>query len=280
MSSVSKFLGILMLGCATAAVASTGTAENSGTLRVCADPNNLPFSNRAQQGFENRLADMVAKDMNMQVSYFWFPQRKAFFRKTLNDGRCDVVMGVPVGIPVASTTTPYYRSTYVFVSRKDRHLNISSMDDPRLRILKIGVHITGDEDSNLPPVIALTSRGIVRNLVGYSIYGNLAEKNPPADLIEAVVHKQVDIAIVWGPLGGYFAKEASVPLRVTPVDVVSRNPAAPFTFAISMGVRHGDNRLQQELNTEIQRREPQIRHLLESYGVPLLAAPQVERAGY
>ncbi len=154
------------------------------------------------------------------------------------------------------------------------------MDDPRLHHLKIGVHITGDEDSNLPPVNALTSRGIVRNLVGYSLYGNLAERNPPSDLIEAVAHKDVDIAIAWGPMAGYFARHTSVPLDVTPVDVVSPDPAIPFTFAISMGVRRGNRKLQEQLNAEIQRREPEIRQLLESYDVPLLNAPPTAQVGY
>jgi quinoprotein dehydrogenase-associated probable ABC transporter substrate-binding protein len=215
-------------------------------LRVCADPNNLPFSNRAQQGFENHLADMVANDLGMKVSYYWFPQRSKFFDKTLNAGRCDVVMGLPAGIPVASTTAPYYQSSYVFVSRRDRHLDVKSMDDPRLRQLQIGVHITGDQDASLPPVNALISRGIVKNLVGYSIYGNLGEKNPPSDLIQAVVDKKVDIAITWGPMAGYFAQRAAVPLDVTPVDVVSPNPKMPFTFSIAMGVRQGDQQLQNE----------------------------------
>lgn len=267
MYTVSKLAALLAFSCATTAFAA------APILRVCADPNNLPFSNRAQQGFENRLASLVAKDLGMQLSYYWFPQRSAFFRKTLNAGRCDVVMGLPQGIPVASTTIPYYRSSYVFVSRRDRHLRISSMDDPRLRTLRIGVHITGDEDSNLPPVNALLSRGIVRNLVGYSIYGNLAEENPPSDLIKAVANRQVDIAIAWGPMAGYFAKHSETPLVVTPVDVVSPNPKIPFTFAISMGVRHGDAQLEQQLNQEIQRRQPEIRQLLESYGVPVIPEP-------
>lgn len=272
MSSAIKLLVLFLLASTSAGLAAT-------TLRVCADPNNLPFSNRAQQGFENHLAQMVAKDLGMQIYYYWFPQRSAFFRKTLNAGQCDVVMGVPSGIPVASTTIPYYRSSYVFVTRRASHLGLTSMDDPRLHQLRIGVHITGDEDSNLPPVNALLSRGIVRNLVGYNIYGTLSEKNPPSDLIQAVANKKVDVAIAWGPMAGYFARRASVPLAVTPVDVVSPDPKMPFTFAISMGVRRGNRALLQQLNAEIQRREPQIRQMLESYGVPLLAAPPSVRVG-
>jgi quinoprotein dehydrogenase-associated probable ABC transporter substrate-binding protein len=271
---VSKATMFFVLFSTTAAIAATPT------LRVCADPNNMPFSNQARQGFENQLAKLVANDLGMQVSYFWFPQRKKFFDRTLNAGNCDVVMEVPSGIPVAATTIPYYQSSYVFVSRRDRHLHIKSMDDPRLQHLRIGVHITGDEDSNLPPVNALTSRGIVQNLVGYSLYGKLSEKNPPSDLIQAVANKDVDVAIAWGPMAGYFAKHSRVPLEVTSVDVVSPNPELPFTFAISMGVRHGDTKLQQQLNVEIQRRESDIRQLLLTYDVPLLNAPPAVHMGY
>lgn len=269
-----KFAAILAFGGACIAYAAPAT------LRVCADPNNMPFSDRAGQGFENQLAQMVAKDLGMSVSYYWYPQRSAFFKKTLNAGNCDVVMGVPSGIPIASTSVPYYRSTYVFVARRDRKLNITSMDDPRLKTLRIGVQITGDEDSNLPPVNALLRRGIVRNLVGYSIYGHLDEKNPPADLIRAVAQNQVDIAIAWGPMAGYFASHSPVPLVVTPVDVVSPNPNIPFTFAISLGVRRGDSGLLRQLNAELERRHAQIHQLLQSYGVPLLAAGTTIRSGY
>ena len=184
-------------------------------LRVCADPNALPYSNEQQAGFENQLALMIAHDLGMRVAYTWFPERGAFLRKTLNAGQCDVVMGVPAGMQRLSTTEPYYRSGYVFVSRRDRNLAIRSLDDPRLRQLRIGVHVLGDSDRDVPPVRALNNRGIVRNLVGYNIFGNLTETNPAADLIKAVESGKVDLAIAWGPLAGYFARHSAVPLRVT-----------------------------------------------------------------
>src|ERR1700744_1966193 len=167
-------------------------------LRVCADPNNLPYSDEQQRGFENKLAALIATDLGMQLTYTWFPQRGSFFRKTLDAGKCDVVMGVPAGMKEISTTQPYYRSGYVFVSRRDRHLNILSLDDPRLRKLRIGVHDLGDTDREVPPVHAPTSRGIVNNLVGYNIFGaNLDETTPSSDLIKAVERGDVDLALAW-----------------------------------------------------------------------------------
>jgi quinoprotein dehydrogenase-associated probable ABC transporter substrate-binding protein len=240
-------------------------------LRICADPNNLPYSNEQQQGFENALASMIAADFNQQVSYTWFAQRGAFFRKTLEAGLCDVVMGVPAGMENVSTTQPYYRSGYVFVSRSDRHLDIHSVDDARLRQLRIGVHVLGDGDSDLPPVHMLTSRGIVHNLVGYSIFGNLDESNPPADLIRAVEKDEVDIAVAWGPLAGYFSQHTSSPLNIVAIDPDPLNPSLPLAFDIAIGVRPSDQELKKRLDAELARRRPEISHLLQTYGIPTKA---------
>jgi len=244
---------------------------SAATLRVCADPNNLPYSNQQKKGFENRIADLIAKDLGTNVEYFWLPQREAFFKKTLNAGVCDVVMGVPAGIDQAASTRPYYRSTYVFVARKDRNLTIRSFDDPRLRRLKIGVHILGEQDDSLPPVHALTSRGIVKNLVGFSIFGNLTEKNPPADLIRAVEDGTVDVAVAWGPMAGYFAQQSKVPLELTPVNKDAEHPDLPFAFDIGIGVRQSDPALRNRLDSELVRRKSQIEDILRSYGVPQLS---------
>lgn len=245
-------------------------------LRICADPNNLPYSNDQKQGFENRIADLIAEDLGVQVTYFWFPQRSKFFEKTLERGVCDVVMGVPSGMEDAATTQPYYRSTYVFVTRKDRHLDINSFDDPRLRTLKIGVHILGEQDDSLPPVHAFTSRGIVRNVVGFSIFGNLNEKNPPADLIRAVADRKVDVAVAWGPMAGYFAQQSKVPLTLIPVLPDREHPNLPLAFNIAIGVRNGNTELKQKLDAELIRRQVEIEHILRSYGVPQVSMTSQE----
>jgi ABC-type amino acid transport substrate-binding protein len=180
-------------------------------------------------------------------------------------------MGVPAGFDEADTTRPYYRSTYVFISRRDRRLHITSFDDPRLRTLKIGVHILGEQDDSLPPVHAFTSRGIVRNLVGFSIFGNLNEKNPSADLIKAVADGKVDVAVAWGPLAGYFIRQSQVPLEITPIDRDPTLPNLPFHFDIAIGVREGDQALKQSLDAELVRRRATIQKILSSYGIPQFA---------
>ena len=169
---------------------------------------------------------------------------------------------------LALTTKPYYRSTYVFVSRKDRGPRVRSFDDPMLRRVRIGVQLVGDDYANTPPAHALTTRGIVHNVVGYTVYGDYREPNPPARIIDAVARGDVDVAVVWGPLAGYFARRLSVPLELVPVAPEVDGPFLPFIFDISMGVRRGDDSLRAALEAVIDRAHPQIDSILETYGVP------------
>lgn len=239
-------------------------------LRVCADPNNLPFSNDKGEGLENALAELLANDLGTHVVYTWWAQRRGFVRNTLGAGLCDVVMGVPRGFDLAATTQPYYRSSYVFVSRQDRRLHLQSLDDPRLARLRVGVQMIGDDFANSPPAHALSARGMVRNVVGYSVLGDYAQPNPPARIVEAVAAGDVDVALVWGPLAGYFASRETVPLRLDPIVPQSDGPARPFAFSISMAVRRGDGDRLRQLDAFITRRRADIDRLLTRFGVPQL----------
>jgi mxaJ protein len=248
--------------------AATATPQARQHLRVCADPNNLPFSNQRGEGFENKIAALVAREMNTDVQYTWWAQRRGFVRNTLKAGECDLIVGVPLSFEMASTTSPYYRSTYVFVYRKDRHLNIHSLDDPLLHKLKIGVQMIGDDAANTPPAHALTNRNIIQNVRGYTVYGDYSQANPPARIVEAVAKGDVDLAIVWGPLAGYFAKRQKVPLEVVPVEPQIDLPYLPFVFDISMGVRRGDDAFKEELEQILAHRRSEIDSILDEYGVP------------
>lgn len=240
------------------------------TLRVCADPNNMPFSNEREQGFENRIASLIARDLGVPVQYTWWPERRGFVRNTLKARTCDVVMQVPAGYELTEHTAPYYRSTYVFVTRADRHLTIRSFDDQALRHLRIGIHMMGDDYANSPAASALARRGLAAQIVPFMIYGDYSQPDPPAQLIRAVVTDSVDVAVAWGPLAGYFAKRSPVRLVLTPVTPASRE----FAYSMAMGVRHGDSVTRSVLDTELARRRADIRRILEDYGVPL-----VERSG-
>jgi mxaJ protein len=233
-------------------------------LRVCADPNNLPFSNERREGLENRLADLVARELKTTVNYFWWAQRRGFVRNTLAARQCDVIMGVPSSLPAVLTTRPYYRSSYVFVTRADRKLNVESFDDPRLRELRIGVQVVGD-GANTPPMDALAQRGLVRNLVGYTVFGDYTQPNPPARVVEAVSRGEVDVAVVWGPLAGFFAQRSPAPLHLAAVPADGR---LPFEFSISMGVRKDDHALKATLDRILERRHAEVERILDEYRVP------------
>jgi len=240
-----------------------------GLLRVCADPNNLPFSNARGEGFENKLAELVAAKLGRKVEYVWWAQRRGFIRNTLKAEKCDVIMGVPQ-LDMLATTQPYYRSTYVLISRADKDLNFSSLAAPELQHLKIGVQLVGDDGANTPPAHALAQQHITENVVGFPLYGDYREDSPPRRIIEAVERGDIDIAAAWGPMAGYFAKVSPVPLKIVPIGDTARFSPQVFEFSISMGVRKGDQALKAELDRFIAENKPEIQDLLSSYGVPLM----------
>ena len=271
-----------MFRVALAAGALLIAAEAAGhdrALRVCADPNNLPFSNRRLEGFENRIARLIADDMHATVQYTWHPQRRGFIRQTLKSGACDLVVGLPTGYDLVLSTKPYYRSTYVFVSSTRRHLQLRSFDDPVLGRLKIGVEEIGSDGANTPPAHALARRGLAGNIVGFKLWDVDSVESPPGQIIEAVLSGAIDVAIVWGPFAGYFAKRHPPgSLAIVPVSATIDPPAIPFVYDMSMGVRPGDAAFKAELEEILDRRRGDIERILGEYGIPVLVVePQTEK---
>ena len=267
----------LLLAFLSVPAALTRAADDApSTFRVCADPNNLPFSNRRQEGFENKLAEMLAGALGQSVEYTWWPQRRGFLRNTLNAGRCDVVMGIPAAVEMVLATRPYYRSSYAFVYPADAAYTLDSLDDKVLRGLTIGVHLIGDDYTNSPPAHALSARGLVDNVVGYSVFGNYADDSPPGKIVEAVAAREIDTAIVWGPIAGYFAQRHTGALQVVPVEAPAGSEALSFAYDIALGVRRGDEALQHTLDGVLASQAPAIRALLTDYGVPLPDAGPTE----
>ncbi len=261
----SRLLLVVTCGIVVGAIAAPLPRRPAVPLRVCADPNNLPFSNQRGEGLENRLAQLIASELKTSVSYVWWAQRRGFIRNTLVAGQCDVVMGVPSDLPSVLTTRPYYRSRYVFVSRADRNIAVGSFDDPLLPKLRIGVQVVGD-GANTPPMDAFARRGMAKNLVGYTVFGDYAQPNPPARIVEAVSRGDVDIAVVWGPLAGFFADKYAVPLTLSPVPDDGR---LPFEFSISLAVRKGDEARRAILDRLLVSKRAEIDRILEEYHVPL-----------
>lgn len=249
-----------------------GSCSREKVITACADPNNLPFSNRAGQGFENKLAEMIASDLQAKLQYVWWAQRRGYVRNTLNDAKCDFWPGIGSNVEMAATSRPYYRSTYVFVSRVSDKLARLTLDDPRLRKLRIGVQMVGDDFSNTPPAHALTRRGIVGNIRGYMLYGDYRQPSPSSEIVRAVERGDVDVALVWGPLAGYFAARSPVPLRLEPVTPWMDDMQWPMQFDVSVGVRRDNQRLLKDIDGVLARRSGDIRRLLETYRVPFVSS--------
>ncbi|MBY0225972.1 MAG: substrate-binding domain-containing protein [Hyphomicrobium sp.] len=266
MSSRFADVTVLFLVASLCAIRPLSAAE----LRVCSDPNNLPFSNEHLEGFENEIVTLIARELHSTPVYTWRAQRRGFLRETLKAGRCDVVAGLPSGIEGVALTRPYYRSTYAFVTRSDdKHL--TSFDDQVLRRAIVGVQLVGDDGHNPPPAEALARRGITENVRGYHLYADYSHPNPPARIIDAVAGGDIDIGIVWGPTAGYFAARADPPLHVEPV-LNQLDGQMPMAFDIAFGVRHPDKALRDALDAALAKNRTAILAILTRYNVPLVPA--------
>lgn len=248
-------------------------AAPTRVLRVCSDPNNLPFSNERGEGFENRLAELIAEEMGAELQYTWWAQRRGFIRNTLRAGDCDLVVGIPTSVELVLPTRPYYRSTYVFVHRKDSGFEIRSFDDPLLKELRVGVHLIGDDYANAPPAHALSKRGIVDNVTGFNIYGDYSHESPPARLLSAVANQEIDVAVAWGPLAGFFANRLDVELELVPVSPQIDLPFLPMVYDISMGVRREDVQFRDEIDRILELHRSTVEQILDDYGVPRTDSP-------
>jgi mxaJ protein len=253
-----------LLAVAGALAAGLARGEAAAPLRVCADPDNLPFSNQRGEGFENRIAEVVARDLGVPLSYFWWPHQRGLVRRTLGEDRCDVLVGIPHDFGPVLATRAYYRTAYVIVSRPE--LGIRSLDDPALKRLRIGVHL------DTPPWAALGERGLMENVRGYPLMFDWRDADGsrrPARVLEDLRDGALDVAIVWGPMAGYFARKSALPLVIAPVPDVGRTP---MSFEISMGVRKSDGALKARLEGALERRGAEIEKILADYGVPVVAA--------
>jgi mxaJ protein len=252
-------------------------APTAGVLRICADPDNLPASNQKGEGYENKIAELIAKEWNAKLEYAWWPVRRGFFSRALNGRYCDVALTAPSGLDMAATTKPYYRAGYVVVYRKDSGLDLKSLEDPAWKKLRIGINLLNSDATNTPPAMALSRHGVVGNLVGFTTFYSVLDR--PEDIVNAVVDKKVDASIVWGPLAGYFAQRASVPLVVQPLAQYDSIADLPFAFNMSMAVRRRDRELRDSLEKVIDQKHPEIEAILRQYAVPLLPVVAEEKKG-
>lgn len=236
-------------------------------LRVCADPNNLPYSNDNQEGFENRVASLIASDLGAKIHYVWTAQHSAFAKNSLSLTTCDISMGVPSTRDTALLTRPYYHSTYVFVSRSDQHLNLASLSDPRFASWRVGVN--SNNEGYTPPGTFLERRGLGANLTGFTMAGGFEDPDPAFRVMQAVESGAIDVAIVWGPLATYFAQQTPA----VPLDIARVSPAefdgVPFSYGISIAVMNRNSDLRDQVDAAIARNCDAIQSLLADFGVPI-----------
>ncbi len=241
-----------------------------GLLRVCADPDNLPFSNEAGEGLENRIAELMAKTWDSKLEYVWWAAPRGMMRM-LNGRYCDVTLQMPVLSDMAGVTKPYYRTSYVIVQRKDAPHRVTGLDDPELKRLKIGVHLFSADGENTPPAMALSRHGVVGNLVGFSTtyVGGQAR---PEDIVKAVADKSIDLAMVWGPIAGYYAKRLGLDLSFTPIedDTLTR---MPFAYSMGMATRRADRAFRDSVQAFIDAHRPELQRILDDYGIPTVPIP-------
>ena len=243
------------------ALSAAPVLAQSPTLRICGDPDNLPYSNERREGFENRIAAVVAEELGATPVYAWWPHQRGLVRNTIDAGTCDVIFGVPEGLDFVLWTRPYYRSSYVMAYRSDRGYDFRSLDAPELEQLRIGVHV------NTPPEESLARRGLLDNVATYSLFFDpRGDRDRPRKLLDDLVAGTVDVAVAWGPLAGYAATVLDAPLELVPL---ADEPGVPLTFDISMGVAKGNEVLKGRLEAAIDRRQAEILAILEEYGVPL-----------
>lgn len=236
-------------------------AKPPSALRICADPDDLPFSNRAKQGFDNRIAAMVARDLGRQPEFVWARSRRGFLREQFNKGACDVLMGVPVGMRGLAVTVPYYRSSYVFVTPE--RMQIASFSDPQLAGRRIGLQVL--EENLSPPSLPLIRFGHAGQLVGFEAFGSEA-----GNVVRAVSDGSIGVAVVWGPVAGYFASAKHLAVRITSINPAADSSGVPMAYSLAFGLHKNDAALREAMNTSIAHLGPEIRRTLTAYHVPML----------
>ena len=264
LSIAGAVLLFMAAGAATArpAVAASAEAVDRSALRVCADPSNLPFSNDKGEGFENKIAELLAKELGVPVRYTFYPDSVGFIRNTLRARQCDLIVGTISNNEMLQNTNPYYRSAFSLVYRQDSGLALASIDDLKEKPLEIGA-IAGT-----PPVTLLAQKGLLQHLHAYQLLVDTRFDHPAQDLVHDVAAGKVDVGILWGPIAGYFAKHEATPLVVVPL----RTGESPIRldFRITMGVRYSEPEWKRDINNLIRSKQGEINKILLDYGVPLL----------
>ncbi len=272
MASATKSIAVVILALVGVALpGGAGAQDAEGAIelvdphvfRACADPRDLPFSNEAGEGFENKIAELLAHKLDKSVAYTFYPDATGFIRNTLNAHRCDVVLGIAQGVDIVQPTNPYYRTSYAAAYRQDGPLKgMESLSDPRLKTARIGI-VAGT-----PPATFLAENGLLGRIKSYALVVDTRYNSPTHEMMDDLEHGEIDVALLWGPIAGYYATKAKTPTSVVPL--VKEQGGPQMVFRIVMGVRHSDQNWKRALNKVISENQDEIQAILRSYGVPLL----------
>jgi len=259
---IALFLGIgLVFGLRPAAGQNPDIAERK-VLKVCADPNNLPFSDEKKEGFENKIAELLGTAHGLKVEYTWFPQTIGFVRNTLRAYRCDLVIGTVAGDESMQTTNPYYFTTYVMLYRSDKGLSLKGLQDPQLARLRLGVV------SATPPSDLLVRHALMANAKPYPLSVDTRVESPTHQMVKDLMAGSIDVGLLWGPIAGYYRQHDKLPLTL--VQLADEPGAARMKYHIAMGVRPNEPEWRRRVNAMIVEQQPQLTAILREYGVPLL----------
>jgi quinoprotein dehydrogenase-associated probable ABC transporter substrate-binding protein len=252
-------LGVVLIG---GGPASAQDIVDRSALKICADPNNLPFSNEKKEGFENKIAELMGTELGLPVDYVWFPQVIGFVRNTLQAHLCDLVMGTVAGDEIMQTTNPYYFTTYVMLYRSDKGIAPEGLRDPRLAGLRLGVV------GGTPPADLLARYDLMAHTKPYALTVDTRFQSPTHEMVEDVVDGTIDVGFLWGPIAGYYRRHDELPLTLVPLK--NEPGAARMEYHIAMGVRANEPEWRRRVNAAILKRQPEITAILRDYGVPLL----------
>jgi quinoprotein dehydrogenase-associated probable ABC transporter substrate-binding protein len=253
---------------AARAEAAPASAKPRPMLAVCADPANLPYSNDRREGFENKIAALLAADLKADLDYTWLPQSSFFLRRTLLAGACDLVISVPASLPAVAVTRPYFTSSYVAVTRAGATHQFTSFDDAWLANARIGLQQVGSENGATPPAMALAYRGFDNHLTFFPMWDHESGNDPQGRIIAAVADGKIDVAFVWGPFAGWFARRYGATLHLAPILADPKQPDMAFAFPMAVGVRKADTAFRDRLQAALDRHPAEIAAILSDYDIP------------
>ena len=263
------FCIVVALFCNSQIIAAENSTELEArkTLRVCSDPNNLPYSNRATEGFENKIAELIAAKLGVSLSYYWFPQSTGFVRTTLGTRRCDLIIGISGSNELLLNTNPYYSSAFALIYPVVAGYKLTSLSAPGLKDKNLRIGLV----AGTPPTGLLLETGLMEQVASYHLIVDTRVDAPAEQIVKDMLAGKLDVAVLWGPIAGYMNKKYGEQFKIVPL-VVDHSDKYRMIYSITMGVRFGEIEWKRQLNRILRRNEEEIHAILSEYDIPLVEA--------